>query len=213
MVDDHAILREGLASLLEGEEDIAVVGQAGEGAEGLRLVGDLHPDVVILDIKLPGMSGIDICRTVKDRYPGVHVLILSMYEDEEYVRRALSAGAQGYLLKEIASSELVAAVRKAVKGERVLCGPVLERMVDDYGRGKVRGGSRHPLRDLSDRQMNILDLVSEGKRNREIAAELYISEKTVEKDISAIYRKLGVSTRTEAIALYHRIRGMNKSAV
>jgi len=213
LVDDHAILREGLASLLEGEEDIAVVGQAGEGGECLRLVGDLRPDVVILDINLPGMSGIDVCHSVKERYPGAHVLILSMYEDEEYVRRALSAGAEGYLLKEIVSSELIAAVRKAAKGERVLCGPLLEKVIDDYGRGEGKGGIRHPLRDLSDRQMSILDLISAGKRNRDIAGELYISEKTVEKDISDIYRKLGVSSRTEAISLYHRIRGLNKSMI
>ena len=213
LVDDHAILREGLASLLDGEEDIAVVGQAGDGGECLDLVENLQPDVVILDVNMPGVSGIDACRSIKERHPGVHVVVLSMYEDEEYVRRALAAGADGYLLKEIVSSELIAAVRGAVRGERVLSGPVLEKIIDDYGREDSKAGVRYPLRELTDRQMRILELISDGKRNREMAGELHVSEKTVEKDISVIYRTLGVSSRTEAIALYHRIKDLDKSSL
>lgn len=211
LVDDHAILRDGLAALMGREEDITVVGQAGDGTGCLALVEGLQPDVVILDVNMPGVSGIDACRSIRERHPGVHIVVLSMYEDEEYVRRALSAGADGYLLKEIVSSELIAAVRGAARGERVLSGPVLEKIIDDYSREGMKAGIRYPLRDLTDRQMRILELISNGKRNREIAGELYVSEKTVEKDISAIYRRLGISSRTEAIALYHRLRDLDRS--
>lgn len=213
LVDDHAILREGLASLLNSEEDIAVVGQAGNGRECLGLIDGMEPDVVILDINMLGISGIDTCRLIKERHPGVHVVILSMYEDEEYVRRALAAGSDGYLLKEIVSSELIAAVRSAAKGERVLSAPVLEKIIDDYSRGDGKDTVEYPMRELTNRQMRILDLISAGKRNREIASELYVSEKTVEKDISVIYCNLRVSSRTEAVALYHRIMGLDRFSI
>jgi DNA-binding NarL/FixJ family response regulator len=206
LVDDHAILREGLASLMEKQPDLEVVGEAESGEESLARAESLRPDVVIMDIRLQGISGIEACRMLKEHLPHIKVILLSMYEDYEYVHRALQADADGYLLKKVAGFELVDAVRKVYRGERAFSPQILETIVEMAREGDFAGeGSRLDL--LGSREYDVLALMSEGMSNKEIASRLYISPKTVEKIISNIYRKLGVDSRTAAVRYFLRVRG------
>ncbi len=202
LADDHAILREGLASLMEKQRDIRVVGEASDGDECLEKADLLRPDIVVMDIKLPGMSGIEACRLLKSRFPEMKVLMLSMYEDFGYVNRAIQAGADGYLLKKAAGSELVQAVRRAVRGEKAFSPQVMDMIVASLREeGRMAGGGG-PLDALTPREYDVLAMMSEGMSNKDIAARLYISAKTVEKITSGIYRKLGVGSRTAAVKLF-----------
>jgi len=201
LADDHAILREGLASLIEKQPDILVVGEAEDGSECLEKTSALIPDVVVLDIKLPGMSGIEVCKQLKTSHPLIRVIMLSMYEDYEYVNQALQAGADGYLLKKVASSELVSAVRKAYQGEKTFSPQVLDMIVASV-REVAPAAKPSPIDTLTSREQEVLSLMSEGMSNKQIAARLFVSPKTVEKVISGIYRKLEVSSRTAAVKLF-----------
>jgi DNA-binding NarL/FixJ family response regulator len=202
LADDHAILREGLMSLIEKQSDIVVVGEAEDGNEALEKAAALAPDVVVMDIKVPGMSGIEACRLLKESYPLVKVIMLSMYEEYEYVNRALQAGADGYLLKKVASSELVSAIRKAEQGEKVFSPQILEMIVSSFKEQAQERQPSSPVASLTSREYDVLSLMSEGLSNKEIAARLYVSHKTVEKMASGIFRKLGVSSRTAAVKLF-----------
>jgi DNA-binding NarL/FixJ family response regulator len=202
LADDHAILREGLASLIEKQPGIAVVGEAEDGSECLEKAAALVPDVVVLDIKLPGMSGIEVCRQLKSSYPLMKVIMLSMYEEYEYINRALQVGADGYLLKKVASSELVSAIRKANEGEKTFSPQVLDMIVTSFKEKTRDRQAESPLGDLTSREYDVLSLMSEGLSNKEIASRLFVSPKTVEKVVSGIFRKLGVSSRTAAVKLF-----------
>ncbi|MDD3719127.1 MAG: response regulator transcription factor [Actinomycetota bacterium] len=202
LADDHAILREGLTSLMEKQPDIAVVGEAEDGKECLEKAAALLPDVVVLDIKLPGMSGIEVCRRLKSSHPLIRVIMLSMYEDYEYIDKSLHAGADGYLLKKVASSELVSAVRRAGQGEKVFSPQVLDAIVASMRQERPEAGEPSPVEALTAREKDVLSLMSEGLSNKQIAATLYLSPKTVEKIVSGIYRKLNVSSRTAAVKLF-----------
>ncbi|RJP27459.1 MAG: DNA-binding response regulator [Actinobacteria bacterium] len=202
LADDHAILREGLASLIEKQPDIAVVGEAGDGSECLEKAAALVPDVVVLDIKLPGMSGIEVCRQLKSSYPLMKVIMLSMYEEYEYINRALQVGADGYLLKKVASSELVNAIRKAREGQKTFSPQVLDMIVSTFKEESSERESATPVSTLTSREHDVLTLMSEGLSNKEIASRLFVSPKTVEKVASGIFRKLGVSSRTAAVKLF-----------
>lgn len=197
--DDYVILREGLASLMEKQPDIAVVGGAEDGKECLEKAAALMPDIVVLDIKLPGMSGIEVCRRLKSSHPLIKVIMLSMYEDYEYIDQALHAGADGYLLKKVVSSELVSAVRRAGQGEKVFSPQVLDAIVASVRQEKPDAAEPSPVDALTAREKDVLSLMSEGLSNKQIAATLYLSPKTVEKIVSGIYRKLDVSSRTAAV--------------
>ena len=202
ITDDHAILREGLASLIEKQPDIMVVGEAEDGNECLEKAAALVPDVVVMDIKVPGISGIEACRRLKLSYPLMKVIVLSMYEDYEYVNRALLVGVDGYLLKKVASSELVTAIRKAYQGEKVFSPQVLDMIVASFKEAAHEQQLSSPLGSLTSREFDVLTLMSEGLSNKQIAARLYVSPKTVEKVVSGIYRKLGVGSRTAAVKLF-----------
>jgi two-component system response regulator DegU len=202
LADDHAILREGLASLIEKQPDILVVGEAEDGSECLEKTSALIPDVVVLDIKLPGMSGIEVCKQLKTSHPLIKVIMLSMYEDYEYVNQALQAGADGYLLKKVASSELVSAVRKAYQGEKTFSPQVLDMIVASVREEVAPAAKSSPIDMLTSREQEVLSLMSEGMSNKQIAARLFVSPKTVEKVISGIYRKLDVNSRTAAVRLF-----------
>ncbi len=202
LADDHAILREGLASLIEKQSDIAVVGEAADGGECLEKTAALIPDVVVLDIKLPGISGIEVCRQLKTSHPLMKVIMLSMYEEYEYVSRALQVGADGYLLKKVASSELVSAIRKANEGEKTFSPQILDMIVTSFKEEAREVRMKSPLSTLTSREHDVLSLMSEGLSNKEIASRLFVSPKTVEKVVSGIFRKLGVSSRTAAVKLF-----------
>jgi DNA-binding NarL/FixJ family response regulator len=205
ITDDHAILRDGLASLIEKQPDIIVVGEAEDGDECLEKAAALVPDVVVLDLKIPGISGIEACRRLKSSYPLMKVIVLSMYEDYEYVNQALKVGADGYLLKKAASSKLVDAIRQAQRGEKVFSPQVLEMIVASF---KEESGAAQrtkpasPIDSLTTREYEVLSLMSEGLTNKKIADSLCVSPKTVEKVVSSIFRKLGVKSRTAAVKLF-----------
>jgi len=202
LADDHAILREGLASLIEKQTDIDVVGEAEDGSECLDKAAVLVPDVVVLDIKLPGMSGIEVCRQLKSSHPLMKVIMLSMYEEYEYINRALRVGADGYLLKKVASSELVSAIRRANAGEKTFSPQVLDMIVTSFKEEPREPEPESPVGTLTSREYDVLSLMSEGLSNKQIASRLFVSPKTVEKVVSGIFRKLDVSSRTAAVKLF-----------
>jgi DNA-binding NarL/FixJ family response regulator len=191
LADDHTIVREGLRLLLEAQKDIVVVGEAADGRETVRLAKQLHPDVVIMDIAMPAFNGIAATQRIKDFSPSVSVIILSMHASNEYIFRALQAGASGYLLKESAGTEVVKAVRAVDCGQRYLSGQITETVIE-YIRKFDAGAPKSPLESLSDREREVLQLVVEGKTNPEIAHTLSLSVKTVETYKSRLMNKLEI---------------------
>ncbi len=192
LADDHAVIRDGLRHLLEAQPDIRVVGDAADGRETSRLVEKLRPDVVIMDIAMPELNGIEATRRIRSDCPSTQVIILSIYSTEEHVSRALQAGARGYVLKESAGIEVVNAIRAVHSGHRYLSQKLSDQLIDDYLQQIKTSGEKSPLDRLSPREREVLQLVVEGKSSAEIATELTLSVKTVETYRSRIFRKLDI---------------------
>lgn len=199
IADDHTIVREGVKMILARESDIEVVGEASDGSQALELVERLKPTVVVMDISMPGMGGIEATQKVKERHPRVNVLALTMHEDESYVFQLLRAGASGYVLKRAAAQDLVQAVRAAARGEAFLYPSVARKVVEDYLRRVEVGEERERYDGLTGREKEILTLIAEGLANQEIAQKLYISIKTVQTHRAHILEKLGLHDRTELV--------------
>jgi two-component system, NarL family, response regulator NreC len=193
LVDDHAIVRSGLRLLLEREDDIEVVGEAGSATEARTLAGRHTPDVVLLDVVMPGASGVDALPEILERSPESRVLMLSMQDDPSYVRRAFERGAQGYMLKEAADAELVEAIRRVAAGDRYVH-PALGARLAAAGVPGDRSGD-----DLSDREREVLGLLAMGHTNQEIAQRLVVSVRTVESHRAHILTKLRATTRAELV--------------
>ena len=193
LVDDHAMVRDGLRLLLEAQGDIHVVGDVGDGYTALAAAARLRPDVVVMDIAMPGMNGIEVTRQISDMCPSCKVVVLSMYSTLEHVYQALRAGARGYLLKESAGVELVNAVRLVNAGHRYLSPGVADLVLDDYVQQKEILMGQGPLDRLSPRERQVLQLVVEGKTSAQIAEALFLSVKTVETYRSRLMEKLGVA--------------------
>ncbi len=206
LVDDHHVVRLGLRSLLEGEPDLAVVGEAGNASEALQMVRQLQPDIVLMDIRLPDKNGIEACREIKQQYPRIHVLMLTSYADDDMVTEAIVAGATGYVLKQLSTDELLKAVRTVGDGESILDAKVAKQVLN-YVKRTQRQSSNVAFRDLSTREIQVLKLVAEGKSNTDIAKTLMLSTTTVRNHVSAILSKLGLSNRIEAAtyAVRHHI--------
>jgi len=199
IADDHTIVREGIRMILTAQPDIEVVGEAANGQEAIDLTRKLRPDVVVMDISMPGVSGINATKAIKAEMPEVNVLALTMHEDETSVFQLLKAGASGYVLKRGAASDLVNAVRAASKGEAVLYPSVAKAVVQDYLRRVEAGEERERWDGLTQREREILKLIAEGYTNQEIAQKLYISVKTVQTHRAHILEKLGLHDRTELV--------------
>jgi len=199
VVDDHAIVREGVRMILAKENDLEVVGEAGDGQQALDLTELLRPDVIIMDISMPGMGGIEATQTVRAKHPEVQVLALTMHEDESYVFQLLRAGAAGYVLKRAAAQDLVQAVRAAAKGEAFLYPSVARKVVEDYLRRVETGEERERYDGLTTREKEILTLIAQGLSNQQIAEKLFISIKTVQTHRAHILEKLGLHDRTELV--------------
>jgi len=189
LVDDHAVVRSGLRLLLDAQEDMNIVGEAETGQEALRLVATLQPDIVLMDIKMPDMNGIEATAVIKERHPNTAVLALSMYEDDQYFFEMLKAGASGYIPKRAAPDDLVHAIRTVSKGDVFLYPTLAKRLVQDYLR-RVEAGEELFHDDLTPREREVLALIAEGYSNNEIAETLVISSKTVERHRENIMRKL-----------------------
>ncbi len=197
LADDHAMVRQGIRQFLEEEGEIAVVAEAADGEETLRLLARHRPDVVVLDIQMPGMSGIEVMREVHTRFPEVRVLILTAYDDEPYILALLRAGADGYILKSAEAEDLVRAVRSVAAGQSALSPEVARKVVQRMTAGEKSVAG--PVEVLTEREVQVLQLAAQGFSNKEIGRRLGISARTVQGHLANIYGKLGVNNRTAAV--------------
>lgn len=199
LVDDHEVVRLGLKSLLEHNDQFEVVAEAGTASEAVEMVEKHHPDVVLMDIRLPGPSGVEACAEITERWPDVRVVILTSYAEDEMLFSAIRAGASGYVLKQIGAEGLITAIEAACRGEALLDPAVTQRVFQEVRRA-VKEEEAAAFASLSQQEKYVLALVSEGKTNREIAEALFLGEGTVRNYVSSILSKLGVSNRAEAAA-------------
>jgi len=204
LADDHTMVCEGLAALVAGDPEFRVIGQCGHGRKVLEQVRQLRPRVLVLDITMPGMNGLDLCREVTRKVPSTAVLMLTMHDDEEFVVRALENGASGYLTKEAAAKEFREAVRAVARGQAYL-GPGIPRSV----LGRVARKEKNPYERLSARERQILQLTAEGKTSRQIAEELALAVKTIDNHRANLMRKLNIHDRTSLVK-YALRRGIAK---
>jgi len=197
IADDHALLREGLRALLALSEDIEVVGEAADGREAIAEAARLEPDVVVMDVAMPGLGGLEATLEIRKQQPDTRILVLSQYDDREYVSRFLKAGASGYVLKKAAGAELAQAIRGVHRGGLVLDPQVAREAVEQAARGEA--ASADPYDSLTDREKQVLKLVAEGHSNKEVAEELGISVKTAMSHRERIMEKLQLHSRTDLI--------------
>ena len=193
VVDDHPVVRTGVQGMLASQADFEVVGEAADGEEALTQVLALSPDVVLMDLRMPGIDGVEATRRIRARHPDVQVLVLTTYDTDDDIVRAVEAGAVGYLLKDSPREELFRGVRAAARGESMLATAVASRLV-----GRLRAPPGH---SLSPRELEVLILVAEGRPNKDVARTLFISETTVKSHLAHIYTKLGVDDRTAAVTV------------
>lgn len=198
LADDHAVVRKGIREFLEEDDQILVVAEATNGSDALRLAGELRPEVAVLDIQMPGMTGIEVTRQIKAAFPEVRVLILTAYDDDPYVFALLRAGADGYLLKSADSADLVRSVKAVAGGGRVLDPAVASKVVAQVTTGRP-ATAQGQIEALSERELEVLQLAGRGYTNKAIGLELNISDRTVQGHLATIYGKLQVSSRTEAV--------------
>jgi NarL family two-component system response regulator YdfI len=219
VADDHRLVREGLRLILESQEEFTLIGEAADGGEAVRLAEQLHPDVILMDLRMPGMDGITAIQKIRGRDPQAAVVILTTYNEDDLMIRGLRAGARGFLLKDTDRESLFRAIRAAARGETLLqpemlarvlartdCAAgktiqpgrgILDRNTADSANGKDRSGSG----SLSDRELEVLEAVARGERSKEIAVHLGITERTVKAHLASVYNKLGVDSRAAAIAI------------
>ena len=196
LVEDHTLVRQGVRALLDEEPDITAVGETGDGSEALMLAQKLRPDVVLMDLSLPGIGGIEATRQIRERFPAMQVVVLSMHDSEEYVFRALRAGASGYVLKQSTSTELVLALRAVAAGSTFLSPAISQILISDYvRRAGVQERDDDALNILTPREREVLQLIARGLSNRQVAEQLHISTKTVETHRGNMMSKLEVHDR------------------
>lgn len=198
LADDHLLMRQGTRRILEQYPDLAVVGEAEDGQQALELIERIKPDVALLDVRMPKLNGIEVVRRLKDCSPNTRALMLTAYDDDEYILALMQAGASGYLLKTVQAKELAEAVRSVHAGEPVLDPAIAAKVARLWARGSI-SANEGPAAPLSARELEVLELASKGFRNKAIAEKLSISVRTVEGHFNSIFNKFGVSSRTEAI--------------
>jgi DNA-binding NarL/FixJ family response regulator len=201
VVDDHALFRRGLQMVLEQEDDIEVVGEAGDGAEAVERAADSMPDIVLMDVRMPKRGGIDACTAIKDAVPSAKIIMLTISDEEADLYDAIKAGASGYLLKEISIEEVAAAIRAVNEGQSLISPSMASKLLTEFASMIKRTDDRQqvPTPRLTDREMEVLKLVAKGLNNRDIAKQLFISENTVKNHIRNILEKLQLHSRMEAV--------------
>jgi len=200
LVDDHEVVLEGLIRILEKQGGIQIVSVAGSAEEALERLERFPPEVVVVDIQLPGMNGIELIRRIKKSHPEIEAITLTVFDDEQFARQAIKAGAIGYVIKDAAKDELVKAVRSAAKGESLISTSVARKLIDEITEPSARKKKKAEGFDgLSQREVEVIKLMAKGYNNRQISDLLYISEHTVKVHIRNIFRKIGVTDRTNAV--------------
>jgi DNA-binding NarL/FixJ family response regulator len=199
IVDDHTLVRAGISSLLKLVEDIEVVGEASDGKESLEKVRQLMPDVVLMDLAMPVMGGLEATRRLRKEFPGIKILALTQYDDTEYVIPIIEAGARGFITKMSAFSELAAAIQAAYRGESFLSSTAATALIEEYQQKIPTEGEQDPYQQLTDREREVLKLVAEGYTSKEIAEVLVVSPKTAEWYKSSLMNKLGIHSKTDLI--------------
>jgi NarL family two-component system response regulator LiaR len=199
IADDHVLFREGTRNLIEQEKDMEVVGEASNGEEAIQQVTELHPHVVLMDIAMPKVNGIEATRKIKANHPATAVLILTAYDNDQYIVALLEAGAAGYLLKNVSGSDLVNAIRAVYAGEAILDPSIAQKVFSRFGAAGQESGELTQLGEVSEREMEILRLAAKGMSNQDIAGKLFLSRRTVQAHLGNIFRKMDVGSRTEAV--------------
>jgi len=202
LVDDHEVVRRGVHELLEFEADLVVVGEAGTAAEALARIPVLHPDVAVLDVRLPDGDGVTVCRELRSRLPDVHCLMLTSFADDEALFDAIVAGAAGYVLKQIRGGDLIGAIRTVASGQSLLDPRATARVLE---RLRTQARRDDPVATLTDQERRTLELIGEGLTNRQIGERLFLAEKTVKNYVSSLLSKLGMERRTQAAVLAARL--------
>ena len=198
LADDHVLVRQGIRQFLEEAGDIEVVGEASNGEEALHLAEVHRPDLTVMDIHMPGGSGVEATRRIKERWPGIRVLVLTAYDDDPYVFALLQAGADGYVLKTASADELVRAVHSIQQGQSALSPEIAAKVIRQVKSGRP-GAASDQVEPLTERELDVIRLATQGKTNRQIGIELGISHRTVQGHLASIYGKLDVNSRTEAV--------------
>lgn len=205
LADDHVMLRQGTLALLQREADIEVIGQASDGRQAVDLAHDLRPDIVVMDVRMPELSGVEATRLIREALPEVQVLVLTAHDDEQYIFSLLEAGASGYLLKTAPVSELAKAIRQVKSGESPLspsiARKIVVRMSNKDAKSPQAAQENANSNDLTSRELEVLQLLAQGMNNRAIAESMSVSERTVHAHLSNIFTKMGVSSRLEAVLL------------
>ncbi len=202
LLDDHEIVRRGLADLIGLQSDLEVVGEAGTAADAITRIAASQPDVAVLDVRLPDGSGVEVCREVRSLFPDIHVLMLTSYADDEALFHAIMAGASGYVLKEIRGTDLIAAIRQVAAGNSLLDPSVTERVLERLRNGNTK---KNELSGLTEQEKTILMLIGEGMTNRQIGEKMHLAEKTIKNYVSGLLAKLGMERRTQAAAYVARL--------
>ncbi len=208
IADDHSLMRQGLKQILELENDIEVIAQASNGTEAVKLARELQPDVILMDINMPEVSGLQAIKELKERKSPSRIIVLTIHEDREYLFKTLQMGAEGYVLKDAEPSVLIEAIRTVYKGQNYIQSNMTTELVKEFNRVTLRDKDKGEKKKLTAREIEVLELIAEGMINKEIAKQLYISEKTVKNHVSNIFKKLNVSDRTQAAiyAFKHNIK-------
>lgn len=199
LAENHVVVREGIRRFLEREANFEVVGEAGDGEEAVQMASQLKPDVIVMDISMPKLNGIEATKQIKALQPSAVVLILTAYDYEQYIFPLLEAGAAGYLLKDVSSRELVSAIQTVHKGEAVLHPAVARKVMERLRQTKVEPTGERALDLLTEREITILKMAARGMSNSDMAQELHLSVRTIESHLGSIFNKLGVGSRTEAV--------------
>jgi len=208
IADDHSLIRQGLKQILELEKDITVVAQASNGSEAVQLAKEFRPDVILMDINMPGTNGLQAIKEIKQEKIESRIIVLTIHEDREYLFKTLQMGAEGYVLKDAEPSVLIDAIRNVFIGQSYIQPNMTMELVKEFNRVTMYEKQKHDENNLTFREIEVLELIAEGMINKEIAKQLFISEKTVKNHVSSIFRKLKVSDRTQAAiyAFKHNIK-------